>query len=70
MLERIPENQLDRIYNNGYSDCTEISMDFYSANGRWNGIETCGLTGENPYEIRALTTNLFWILNKFMKKDY
>jgi hypothetical protein len=69
MLERIPENQLDRIYNNGLSDCTEISIDFYAADGRWKGIETCGLTGQNPFEIRVLTTNMFWILVKHLRKD-
>ena len=68
MLYRIPENQLDRIYNNGLSDCTEISIDFYDSRG-WKGIETCGLTQDNPFEVRALTTNMIWILIKHLRKE-
>ncbi|MBK6622357.1 MAG: hypothetical protein IPG32_16310 [Saprospirales bacterium] len=69
MLERIPENQLDRIYNNGLSDCREISIDFYDKYGRWRGIETCDLIHENPFEIRVLTTNIFWILDRYLRKE-
>ncbi|MBK8501314.1 MAG: hypothetical protein IPL46_03400 [Saprospiraceae bacterium] len=68
MLQRIPDNQLDRIYNNGLSDCTEISIDFYGPNG-WRGIETCGQKNENPFEIRVLTTNMFYILIDHLRKD-
>ncbi|MDF1698561.1 MAG: hypothetical protein P1U56_22105 [Saprospiraceae bacterium] len=68
MLYRIPEYQLDKIYNNGLSHCTEISIDFYDSNG-WKGIETCGLTHNNPFEVRALATNMFWILIKHLRKE-
>lgn len=69
LLERIPEKHLDRIYNNGLSDCTVVSIDFYTADGYWRGIETCGLGTENPFEIRALLTNMFWILHDKVRKD-
>jgi len=69
LLERIPEKKLNRIYNNGLSDCREISIDFYTSEGNWKGIETCDMTHENPFEIRALTTNMFWIMHKYVKKE-
>lgn len=62
-------DKLDRIYNNGLFDCTEISIDFYAADGSWKGIETCGFTGQNPFEVRALTTNMAWILSEYLKKE-
>ncbi len=69
LLERIPEKKLNRIYNNGMSDCREISIDFYTSKGNWKGIETCDTQDENPFEIRALTTNMFWIMHKYLKKE-
>ena len=69
MLERIPENQLNRIYNNGLSDCTEYSIDFYNANGMWKGIETCSSIRQNPFEIRVLTTNMYWILISYLREE-
>lgn len=68
LLGRIPEKNLNRIYNNGLSDCREISIDFYTSEGNWKGIETCDTQNENPFEIRALTTNMFWIMHKYLKK--
>ena len=68
LLERIPKEQLNRIYNNGLSDCRIISIDFYNAEERWCGIETCDINGENPFEIRALISNVFWIMRKYTLK--
>ncbi|MEL7119137.1 MAG: hypothetical protein AAFO07_06850 [Bacteroidota bacterium] len=64
LLGRIPYDQLNRIYNNGMSDCREISIDYYTVNGRYKGIETCDLSMEVPFEIRAFASNLLWIIDQ------
>lgn len=69
LLERIPEKDLNKIYNNGMSDCVEISIDFYTSKGNYKGIETCDMKGENTFEIRALITNMFWIMQKYLKRE-
>jgi len=68
LLERIPNESYNKIFNNSLSHCEEYSIDFFNAHGEFIGIETCGWRDENPFELKALLLNTLVIMDKYMKE--
>lgn len=59
-LSRIPENQINKIYNPVTADATRVSIEFYTRNSMYGGgrIETISSYADNPFEINIFKSKI------------